>query len=141
MLVVYASLYPFAGWTDTGVSPFAFLSAPLPRYDTGFDLLTNVWGYMPLGMLTVLALHPRITGWRAVLVSLLAGLLLSGAMEAIQTYLPTRVSSNVDLATNSAGRLAGRHRDAAACARLSIGVAAPAAPPLVRGRMRPLRSC
>ena len=25
LLVVYASLYPFAGWTDTGVSPFAFL--------------------------------------------------------------------------------------------------------------------
>ena len=107
LLVVYASLYPFAGWTDTGVSPFAFLSAPLPRYNTAFDMLTNVWGYMPLGMLTVLALHPRITGWRAVLLALLAGLLLSGAMEAIQTYLPTRVSSNVDLATNTLGALLG----------------------------------
>ncbi|MRS98332.1 teicoplanin resistance protein VanZ [Ralstonia pickettii] len=107
LLVVYASLYPFAGWTDTGVSPFAFLSAPLPRYNTAFDMLTNVWGYMPLGMLTVLALHPRITGWRAVLLAMLAGLLLSGAMEAIQTYLPTRVSSNVDLATNTLGALLG----------------------------------
>ena len=107
LLVVYASLYPFAGWTDTGVSPFAFLTAPLPRYNTGFDLMTNVWGYMPLGMLTVLALHPRITGWRAVLLALLAGLVLSGAMEAIQTYLPTRISSNVDLATNTVGALLG----------------------------------
>lgn len=107
LLVIYASLYPFAGWTDTGVSPFAFLTAPLPRYNTGFDLMTNVWGYMPLGMLTVLALHPRITGWRAVLLALLAGLLLSGAMEAIQTYLPTRISSNVDLATNTIGALLG----------------------------------
>ncbi|WP_439889931.1 VanZ family protein [Ralstonia sp. 25C] len=107
LLVIYASLYPFAGWTDTGVSPFAFLTAPLPRYNTGFDLVTNVWGYMPLGMLTVLALHPRITGWRAVLLAMLAGLLLSGAMEAIQTYLPTRISSNVDLATNTIGALLG----------------------------------
>ncbi|MFX7945884.1 hypothetical protein ABTK43_19450, partial [Acinetobacter baumannii] len=82
-LVVYASLYPFAGWTDMGVSPFAYLTAPLPRYNTVFDVVTNVWGYMPLGMLTVLALHPRITGWRAVLIALGAGLLLSGAMEAI----------------------------------------------------------
>jgi VanZ family protein len=106
-LVVYASLYPFAGWTDMGVSPFAYLTAPLPRYNTVFDVVTNVWGYMPLGMLTVLALHPRITGWRAVLIALGAGLLLSGAMEAIQTYLPTRVSSNVDLATNTLGALLG----------------------------------
>lgn len=106
-LVVYASLYPFAGWTDAGISPFAYLTAPLPRYNTVFDVVTNVWGYMPLGMLTVLALHPRITGWRAVLIALVAGLLLSGAMEALQTYLPTRVASNVDLATNTLGALLG----------------------------------
>ncbi|MEM5979678.1 hypothetical protein J4V91_26730, partial [Escherichia coli] len=43
-----------------------------------------------------------------VLLAMLAGLLLSGAMEAIQTYLPTRVSSNVDLATNTLGALLGR---------------------------------
>ncbi|WP_414075687.1 hypothetical protein, partial [Staphylococcus aureus] len=42
-----------------------------------------------------------------VLLAMLAGLLLSGAMEAIQTYLPTRVSSNVDLATNTLGALLG----------------------------------
>ncbi|BEU73336.1 VanZ family protein [Ralstonia syzygii subsp. indonesiensis] len=107
MLVVYASLYPFSGWVDTGVSPFAYLTAPLPRYNTLFDLLTNIWGYMPLGMLVVLSLHPRITGWRAVALAMLAGLLLSGAMEAAQTYLPTRISSNVDLAANTVGALLG----------------------------------
>ncbi|WP_407059032.1 VanZ family protein [Ralstonia syzygii subsp. celebesensis] len=107
LLVVYASLYPFSGWVDTGVPPFAYLTAPLPRYNTLFDLLTNIWGYMPLGMLVVLSLHPRITGWRAVALAMLAGLLLSGAMEAAQTYLPTRISSNVDLAANTVGALLG----------------------------------
>ncbi|WP_347335346.1 VanZ family protein, partial [Ralstonia pseudosolanacearum] len=107
LLVVYASLYPFSGWIDTGVSPFAYLSAPLPRYNTRFDLLTNIWGYLPLGMLVVLSLHPRVTGWRAVALAMLAGLLLSGAMEAAQTYLPTRISSNVDLAANTVGALLG----------------------------------
>ncbi len=61
LLVVYASLYPFTGWTDNGISPFAFLSAPKPRYITEFDLLTNVLGYCPFGALVVLALHPRIS--------------------------------------------------------------------------------
>ncbi|CBJ39376.1 conserved membrane protein of unknown function [Ralstonia solanacearum CMR15] len=107
LLVVYASLYPFSGWIDTGVSPFAYLTAPLPRYNTRFDLLTNIWGYLPLGMLVVLSLHPRVVGWRAVALATLAGMLLSGMMEAAQTYLPTRISSNVDLAANTVGALLG----------------------------------
>lgn len=39
LLVIYASLYPFSGWIDNGISPFAFVSAPKPRYITDFDLL------------------------------------------------------------------------------------------------------
>ena len=31
-LVTYASLYPFDNWRDQGLSAWAFLSAPLPRY-------------------------------------------------------------------------------------------------------------
>lgn len=83
LLAVYASLYPFVGWIDTDVSPFIFLNASLSCYDTIFDILTNAWGYMPSGILTVLTLHPRIAGQRAVLLALLAGLLPSGAMGAI----------------------------------------------------------
>jgi hypothetical protein len=84
---------------------------------------------MPLGMLVVLSLHPRITGWRAVLIALLAGGLLSGAMEAAQTYLPTRVSSNVDLATNTLGALLG-----------AIGMAPFTARLIDRGGLRRLRA-
>ncbi len=107
LLVIYGSLHPFTGWTDNGISPLAFLTAPKPRYLTQFDLITNVLGYCPFGALVVLALHPRVSGWRATLLALVAGTLLSGTMEALQTWLPNRVSSNIDLMTNALGALLG----------------------------------
>jgi hypothetical protein len=42
LLIVYASLYPLAGWRDSGGNPLDFLNAAWPRYYTGFDLATNV---------------------------------------------------------------------------------------------------
>lgn len=107
LLVVYASLYPFSGWQAIGVGPFAYLAAPWPRYVTVFDVVTNVIGYLPLGALTVLAIYPRVRGAFAVAAGVALGALLSGAMEAIQTYLPTRVASNLDLASNTLGALLG----------------------------------
>jgi len=106
-LVVYGSLYPFSGWRSLGIGPFAFLADPIPQYVTAFDVVTNVLGYMPLGALIVLALYPRWRGALAVCAAFLGGALLSGAMESIQTYLPTRVASNLDLAANALGALVG----------------------------------
>ena len=75
----------------------------LPHYWTVFDLATNVAGYTPFGLLMVFALYPRVRrGW-AVAIAIVCGLLLSGTMEAVQTFLPTRVASNLDLLTNAAG--------------------------------------
>ncbi len=62
LLVAYASLYPLSGWRDVGLSPFAYLSAPWPRYATVFDIAVNVAGYLPFGFLAVMALHPRVGG-------------------------------------------------------------------------------
>jgi VanZ family protein len=107
LLIVYASLYPFSGWRAIGVGPFAYLAAPLPQYMTAFDVVTNVIGYLPLGTLTVLSVYPRVRGALAVALGFALGALLSGTMEAIQTYLPTRVASNLDLASNSLGALFG----------------------------------
>lgn len=107
LLVIYASLHPFSGWSDTGVPVFAFLDAPLPRYITAFDIATNIVGYVPLGLLGVLALYPRLRGARAVGASLVLSVLVSLSMEALQTYLPSRIPSNLDLASNAAGALAG----------------------------------
>ncbi len=106
-LIVYGSWYPFYGWRSLGLGPFDYLFDPLPQYLTVFDVVTNVLGYMPFGALVVLAVYPRGRGALAVGFAFVLGALLSGAMEAGQTYLPTRIASNLDLAANALGALLG----------------------------------
>ena len=43
-LILYASLYPFTGWRDQGIAPWAFLASPWPKYWTGFDVAANLVG-------------------------------------------------------------------------------------------------
>jgi VanZ family protein len=107
LLIIYASWYPFTGWHGNGLSPLAFLSAPLPHYWTMFDAVTNVIGYAPFGLFVVFALYPAVRGLYAVALAALFGVLLSGTMETVQNFLPTRVSSNLDFITNIGGTLAG----------------------------------
>lgn len=107
LLIVDASLYPFSGWRDQGVGALAFLLAPLPRYVTAFDIAANVLVYAPLGFLALVALQPLLRSTAAVVVATLASASLSLALEAIQTYLPSRIASNLDLAANAAGGLLG----------------------------------
>ena len=107
LLVIYASLHPFTGWRDGGVDPWAFLSAPWPRYWTFFDLASNVLGYFPLGFVWVPALRERLGRPAAFLGALLLASVLSLALEMLQNYLPSRVASNVDFMTNCAGALLG----------------------------------
>ena len=107
-LIVYASLYPFSGWRVPGVALFNFLLLPWPRWWTGFDLASNVLGYMPLGALVFGA---RVRGgtpaWVAFAQAVLAAALLSFAMETLQNFLPQRVASNIDLGSNALGALLG----------------------------------
>ncbi len=106
-LIVYASLYPFAYWRDQGLAAWLFLLAPLPKYWTGFDVVSNVLGYMPLGFL--LALSALRTGRERLALSyaVLAATALSLGMESLQMFLPDRVASNLDLALNVAGAALG----------------------------------
>jgi VanZ family protein len=107
LLVVYASLYPVVTWRDNGSPLFEFLFAPWPRYWTGLDLGLNLAGYLPLGFLLASAFTARFKPGRAALLALLLAATLSLAMEVLQNYLPSRVSSNLDLATNTLGALVG----------------------------------
>ena len=107
LLVVYGSLHRFTGWRDPGTGPFAFVIAPWPPYVTGFDIAANVIAYVPLGILAALAAAPRLIGARAWLAATLGGSALSFLMEALQTYLPSRIESNVDLAANALGAALG----------------------------------
>jgi VanZ family protein len=103
VLVLYASLHPFSGWRDLGLSPFAFLDAAWPRYWTVFDLSINVLAYLPLGFLLALTLA-RIPGRLSpALVATLLAALISLCLECVQTWLPSRVPSNLDLASNAFG--------------------------------------
>ncbi|MGI4845988.1 MAG: VanZ family protein [Janthinobacterium lividum] len=107
LLIVYASWYPFTGWRNSGVPVFTFLNTVMPRYWTGFDVGVNIVGYMPLGVLLVLSVYPRVRGFWAVLLAALAGCLVTLTMETVQNFLPSRVPSNLDLITNAGGCLAG----------------------------------
>lgn len=106
-LVVYASLYPFAGWRWPAGPIWAFLQAPFPRYWTRFDVLSNLVGYMPLGFLLALGLLRSgwaRWSWAAAVVFPAA---LSLGLEALQNLLPMRVPSNLDLGLNTAGATLG----------------------------------
>lgn len=106
-LIVYASLYPFADWRNQGIAPWDFLLAPWPRYWTGFDLGSNVLGYIPLGFLLALSALRTGRAAKAVRLATLAAGLSSLVMETLQSYLPARVPSNVDLGLNVLGACLG----------------------------------
>ncbi|MBS1129533.1 MAG: VanZ like protein [Proteobacteria bacterium] len=106
-LVVYGSLHPFSGWRDTGVSPIAFLEGGWPRYWTVFDLVANVAVYLPLGFFLTLALSGVPGRFTALLLATLLAGGVSFSLETLQTWLPSRVPSNLDLACNTLGGLLG----------------------------------
>ena len=106
-LIIYASLYPFTDWRNQGLSPLIYLTAPLPKYWTGFDVAANVLGDAPLGfLLTLASLRRGHIKW-AMLLAVLGAFLLSFTMETLQSYLPSRIPSNVDLALNILGAALG----------------------------------
>ena len=106
-LIEYASLYPFADWRDQGIVPWQFLFAPFPKYWTGFDVIANVLGYVPAGFLLALSAWRTGRGRHAILLAVSACAVLSLLMESLQSYLPSRVPSNVDLLLNIAGACIG----------------------------------
>jgi len=116
LLVIYASLYPLSGWRNPGGSAFAFLFAPWPRYVTAFDVGANFLGYLPYGLLCALVLRPRVAASGTMVYAVLSAAVLSLTMETLQSFLPARIASNLDVVANIAG---------AACGGLAGAVLAP----------------
>lgn len=107
-LIAYASLHPFLGWSLPLAGWAGMLRLPWPHYVSGFDVLVNVLGYLPLGaFLTTARLRTGAAPGRALLTAVLAAALLSESMEALQQLLPGRVPSALDWVANVAGALAG----------------------------------
>jgi len=107
LIIVYASLQPFRDWRFPPGEILHFLTAPWPRYITLSDVLINLIAYAPFGFLLALGLKTRLSARAAVVTAALLAAMLSLAMEGVQMFLPGRVTSNVDLLTNSAGALFG----------------------------------
>ena len=109
LLVVYASLYPFAGWRwPAGAAWSELLWLRWPPWRDRFDDVSNFMGYAPLGAL--LALGGARSGVPEVVGSLVAlclPSLLSFVMECTQHFIPVRVPSARDWALNTAGAGAG----------------------------------
>ncbi len=106
-IIVYASLYANHAWRDNGLGLFDFMAGNWPRYWTWQDALFNILAYLPLGFLLTLSPHHRRSPWARVLIPVLFGFLLSASVEALQTLIPGRVSSLLDLLFNTLGTLCG----------------------------------
>jgi VanZ family protein len=107
LLVAYATLYPLTGWRAHGLAPFAYLGAAWSPHFTRFDVVVNVLGYVPLGLLGVLALCPSARRGTAFALAIAGSALLSVGLEAAQGYLPARVATSMDVLANMAGAAAG----------------------------------
>lgn len=107
LFIVYASLSPFSGWQEQGLEFSAVLGSPLGQTYSWFDAASNYLAYLPFGLLLSLTLRARVNPVWSVVLATLAGLLLSTLMEYTQMYLPSRISSNLDLLMNGFGMLSG----------------------------------
>ena len=107
LFIVYASLSPFTGWREQGLNFIEVLAAPLSLTYTAFDTVVNLLSYLPFGLLAGLMLRARFGAPISAMLALCLGILLSAGMEDLQMYLPGRISSNMDLLSNSMGALAG----------------------------------
>jgi VanZ family protein len=106
------SLSPLTDWRFIPQAPWEFLWGPWPRYWTGFDVLVNIIAYTPLGVFVsrAISLHRRHTVWgplQAFFLALVCGICLSIVLEGLQTYLPSRRPSILDVTANGLGTFVG----------------------------------
>ena len=107
LFIAYVSLSPFTGWKEQGLSFIDVLTAPLQQTYTLFDFTLNLLSYLPFGFFLAVMLRRRWSAIRVLPITMLFGFLMSVSMEYAQMYLPTRVSSNTDLFSNTIGAILG----------------------------------
>jgi VanZ family protein len=107
LLILYGSLFPFQ-FSALEERGFAALldSLRFQRTSRG-DLVANLLLYMPFGLCLVLAWPAHWRRLTALAATVMIGTLLSLAVELLQVYAPSRVSSLTDVIINAIGTLAG----------------------------------
>ena len=108
-LIVYASWFPLNGWRwPAGTTIWALLALPWPRGQSSFDIVSNLLGYVPFGLLLVLAPgHRQAASFAALRDATALAAVLSYALEVGQHLLPLRVPSLLDWLLNTAGAALG----------------------------------
>jgi len=107
LLILYVSLNPFDFDFQNGISAWAWLNAPLPRFITLFDVLVNILAYIPFGFLVMFAAYPRWRNYIALGIALGLSAVLALSVETLQSWLPTRIPSQMDWWANILGGLLG----------------------------------
>lgn len=105
-LIVYGSLFPFDFSHDAGDLVHVALGLHFRRTTRG-DIVANLLLYFPLGLGLVPLLRERYGRVAGLTVAVATGLWLSFAIEVLQAYAPSRVSSLTDLLLNGVSTLAG----------------------------------
>ncbi len=110
--LVVISVSPITEWRFIPEMPWEYLLRGWPKYWTSLDVLLNVLAYIPLGLLIGRAVSHRLSpmAWgplQAFVFTVCASVLLSILLEAVQTYLPSRRPSVLDVLTNGAGASIG----------------------------------
>ena len=107
LLILYVSLNPFDFDFKNGIDAWAWLDAPLPRFITLFDVLVNILAYIPFGFLVMFAAYPRWRNYVALGIALGLSAALALGVETLQSWLPTRIPSQMDWWANILGGLLG----------------------------------
>ena len=124
-MLAYASLNPFFFWRW----PETFTLFAWPKYVIAFDVIINVMAYAPFGAMLAALLRERasigalrFTHDRQIwFITVAASAALSFGFELLQAFIPSRVSSCVDLLANTVGAAAGAALVLAAPGRLLMG--------------------
>lgn len=102
-LISYATLHPLSGWRWPESQVFHWV-LPKLHNEARNDLVANILGYLPLGLILCLAhLRSGRGPLAASMLTLLAGAALSYTLELIQFGLPARVPSIADWLLNTLG--------------------------------------
>ena len=107
LLIIYVSLNPFDFDFQNGIAAWAWLDAPLPRFMTLFDVSVNILAYIPFGFLVMFAAYPRWRNYVALGIALGLSAALALGVETLQSWLPTRIPSQMDWWANILGGLLG----------------------------------